>query len=180
MLAAARQRGVDARLLRIEDLACLAPAMHFEAAPFDLVLSNFGAFNCVRSLSPLREPLAKLLRAGGLLAVCFMNRYCLWETAHYALRRDLRKASRRWSGSVKTSSGVPVFYPSAAQLRRAFHAHFRPLRDLGIGCAVPPSYVPVSEGRIRRLEAIDRRLESTPARHLADHRLLLFRRTESA
>jgi ubiquinone/menaquinone biosynthesis C-methylase UbiE len=173
MVEASQRRGVDARLLRIEQIAELSGA-------YDLVLSNFGALNCVHDVAALRQPLAELIRPGGFLAVCVMNRFCLWESAYYALRGLFQKAARRWSGQTETSSGLRVFYPFARRIEAGLAPEFRLIRDRGIGVTVPPSYVelPCSQmtrGLLRLLEACDARVAgSAIGRTIADHRLLVF------
>lgn len=172
MVDAARQRGVPARLQRIEEVA----ALH---GTFDLVLSNFGALNCVADLSALREPLRRLLRPEGVLAVCVLNRFCLWESGYYALRARLQKAVRRWTGNTQTSSGLRVFYPTARSIRACFAPDFQVIRDVGVGVAVPPSYVgSLSEGALHRLDRFDGIFAATRlGRAIADHRLLIFKRS---
>jgi SAM-dependent methyltransferase len=172
MVDAARRRGVLARLLRIEEIGGLHGS-------YDLVLSNFGALNCVKGLAALRAPLAALIRPGGALAICLLNRFCLWETVYYASGGQFKKARRRWGGEAETSSGLRVFYPSARKLRKAFAPDFRITRELGIGIAVPPSYVlNCSCAMLSRFAACDARIAtSTLGRAFGDHRLFLFTRS---
>lgn len=172
MVRVARGKGVDARVLPIEGIHALAVA-------FDLVLSNFGGLNCIRDLSTLRETLARLVRPGGYLAVCLMGRFCLWESARYALRGQFKKAARRWRGKTLTSEGLRVFYPSAKQVRQALSPGFDLVADVGIGVSVPPSFV---EGApvplLNALASLDARIGSSKiGRAIGDHRLFVFRRS---
>src|SRR6266700_21194 len=91
MVSVARRRGVDARVLPIEKLERLNGVC-------DGAISNFGALNCVSDPEKLRGPLARLIRPGGHLAVCFIGRFCLWETFFFLSRGQFRKAVRRWAG----------------------------------------------------------------------------------
>jgi ubiquinone/menaquinone biosynthesis C-methylase UbiE len=172
MVEAARRRGVDARLLRLEQIG------EFDGS-FDLVLSNFGALNCVQDLAALREPLSRLIHPGGTLAICVMNRFCFWETAYYAARGQFKKASRRWEGEREVSSGLRVYYPSARTIKAAFSPEFRLIRDLGIGVAIPPSYVKrIPPQILNLLETCDRWVAGSKiGRAVADHRLLIFTRS---
>jgi SAM-dependent methyltransferase len=138
------------------------PALH----SYDLVFSNFGALNCVEDIAALR--LETLVRPGGTLAICVMGRFCLWETAYYALRGQFAKAKRRWRGRAETSTGMRVYYPSTRELR---FPGMRLIEDVGIGIAVPPSYVKGIP--VRHLESIDK-LIAKLGRAVGDHRLLLF------
>ena len=168
----ARERGVDARTLSIEDVGALD-------ARFDGVISNFGAINCVEDVSLLRGALARLVRPGGSVAICAMGRFCLWETAYHLLSFRPGKAFRRFSRRFATSSiGVPVYYPSVGKLVRALRPDFELLRCYGVGVAVPPSYIRLSTVTLRWLAAMDRWSAHWPlVWALSDHRLLIFVRT---
>ncbi len=171
MVEAARRRGVNAHVMPIEQIRRLSGS-------YDLVLSNFGAVNCVQDLASLREPFARLLRPGGALAICLINRFCLWETAYYVARGQFKKAFRRWPGTSEASSGLRVFYPSVRSIQHALSPEFCLSRDRGIGIAVPPSYVTNLPNRMLRGFAwCDSRIaESVLGRNVADHRLLIFAR----
>jgi SAM-dependent methyltransferase len=171
MVRRAQIQGVDARLLRIEDMG------HLDGA-FDGVFSNFGALNCVQSIAALCEPLAGLIRPGGHFVVCVMGRFCLWETCWYLLHGQFGKAARRWSGRASSSLGVDVYYPRCGEIERALSPAFVPTKCVGIGVLVPPSYVSgIPTGMLEGLACIDRRIEGWPVvRSFADHRLLMFRR----
>ncbi len=172
MVDAARHRGVNAQQLAIEHIAELT-------GTYDLALSNFGALNCVENVASLREPLAKLIRPGGTLAICVMNQFCAWETLYYAVHGAFRKASRRWSGKTRTSSVLLVFYPSVRTIRQVFQPDFCLIRDIGIGIFVPPSYVRgVPDRALDLFERFDSRFaESRVVRAIGDHRLLIFERS---
>ena len=171
MVTIARDRGVDASILPIEDCGVLD-------GRFDAVLSDFGALNCVDNLRALREPLARLVRPGGYLTICIIGGFCLWETVWALLRAHPRKAFRRWRGSAISSLGFRVFYPSRRDLTAAFSPQFRLLNWRGIGLSVPPSYVTgLSDRFVRKLDSFDRRVAHWPVlRGLSDHRLFVFRR----
>jgi hypothetical protein len=81
------------------------------------------------------------------------------------------------SVSVAQSLGVRVYYPGAVQVVRAFAPHFRLARWVGVGLAVPPSYVGLSNRTVRNLAAIDARVAHWPfLRAMADHRLYVLQR----
>jgi SAM-dependent methyltransferase len=170
MVGIARRRGVDASVLGIEEL-------HRVQGYFDGVISNFGAFNCVRELHVIRRPLARLIRPGGHLAVCILGQFRLWETAWYLLRGEPRKAYRRW-GSEHWGAWlrIPVRFLSVRQPARAFHPEFA-LRDWrGLGTFVPLSYVRgLPLPLLQALGTLDRQVAHAPLlRGLADHRLVTF------
>ena len=169
MVRIASDRGVDAQTLRIENCGLIEES-------FDVVLSNFGALNCVEELEALREPLGRLVRPGGHLAICVMGPFCAWETVWYLMRRQPVKAFRRWRKSVMSSLGIRVFYPSRRDLVAAFRPQFTLVSWYGIGLCVPPSYITgLSDGALQKLDAVDRRIADWPLlRGLSDHRLFVF------
>ncbi|HEY6988831.1 MAG TPA: methyltransferase domain-containing protein [Bryobacteraceae bacterium] len=172
MVRMARARGVNAQHLAIESLAEMQ-------GRFDGALSNFGALNCVRDLKSAALGLGRLIKPGGVLAICVMGSCCAWELSYFLLRRETRKAFRRRLREGNLSSlGVQVTYPSIRQLRRVFHPHFRLAGVHGIGLCVPPSYIDkLSETTLARLGRIDARIAGWPVlRALSDHQLLLFKR----
>jgi ubiquinone/menaquinone biosynthesis C-methylase UbiE len=171
MARMAQQRGVDARLLPIEQLDRLA-------GRYDGAISNFGVLNCVPRLEKVAEALARLIVPGGRVALCLMSRCCAWEPCHYLWRGEPGKAFRRWrSGGALASIGVRVRYPSARRVRLAFRRDFRLEFRRGIGLAVPPSYVRLPERMLAWCSSIDRSVASLPlVRSLADHQLFVFTR----
>jgi SAM-dependent methyltransferase len=116
MVEIARTRGVDVRLMAIEELGSLD-------GPFDGAISNFGALNCVASLEELSSALARLVRPHGKLAVCVMSRYC-WS--------DWRHALQRWSGYA-VWRGLRVYYRSVRTIAGAFSPHFEFERHVSVG-----------------------------------------------
>jgi SAM-dependent methyltransferase len=172
MVRIARDRGVNAEVLPIEKCGRLEGS-------FDVVLSNFGALNCVEDIEALREPLARLVRPGGYLALCIMGRFCAWETAWALFHRQPAKAFRRWRKSAVSSLGIRVFYPSRRRLEAALGPDFTLLSWCGIGLSVPPSYVTgLSTDVLQKLDAFDRRVAHWPVlRGVSDHRLFVFVRS---
>jgi SAM-dependent methyltransferase len=174
MVTIARGRGVDAETLPIENCG------HLKGS-FDIILSNFGALNCVEDLESLRDPLARLVRPGGHLAICVIGRFCAWETAWALLHGQPAKAFRRWRKSAMSSLGIRVFYPSRKRMEAAFRPRFKLVSWCGIGLCVPPSYITgLSPGVLQKLDAFDRRVAHWPLlRGLSDHRLFVFVRSSS-
>jgi SAM-dependent methyltransferase len=175
----------------------LTDSVRFEALPIERLdelpecgyggaYSSFGPLNCVRDLRPVARALAERLRPGAPVALCFMNRFCLWETLFYPLTMQLHKAIRRFSGtwapaSVAGHDGFQVYYPSVAEIRRAFSPELTFERAPGIGVFVPPTYLePLAQrfpGLVRFLARIDRAVAHLPGfRWIADHRLVILRR----
>jgi ubiquinone/menaquinone biosynthesis C-methylase UbiE len=171
MIELARKRGIEADCCPIEHLR------YFDLC-LDGVISNFGALNCVSSLTSIGAPLGRMVRPGGHLALCFISPFCLWEIAFYLSQGRVGKAFRRLHGRATSSMGVDVFYPSGADIVSAFQSSFRLIDFYGIGVAVPPSYVMfVNDRHVERLSVLDRRIAHQPiVRSFADHRLYIFKR----
>ena len=169
MVKVARDRGVDAETLRIEECDLLNGS-------FDIVISNFGALNCVENIESLGGPLGRLVRPGGYLTICIIGRFCLWETIFGLLHRQPAKALRRLRKSVISSLGLRVFYPSRRRLENALRPHFTLVRWCGIGLAVPPSYIKgLSANLLEKLDALDQRVAHWPVlRGWSDHRLFVL------
>jgi SAM-dependent methyltransferase len=175
MVRVARSRGVNASVLGIEDLDCVA-------GRFDGVISDFGALNCVSDLNAVRQTLGSLIESGGYFAACVLGRFCLWEAVWYLVHGNPRKAFRRWrAGRLATSLQIRVHHFSVRQLERAFHPEFNLVDWRGIGLSVPPSYITgIPKWLLRVFGEVDRRVAHWPLlRALADHRLLVFVRNRA-
>jgi len=163
--------------LPTERLGELAPVQRFDG-----VFSNFSGLNCIADLAPIALNLSALVKPGDPLLLCLSTRICLIELFYYLCRFNPAKAFRRVCGRSKAViEGAPltVFYPTLRQIRRAFTPHFRLRSHIGIGVAIPPSYL---EPWVRRhptsfrvLCALERFLASVPVlRTTGDHVLLCF------
>lgn len=169
----------DARVaffaLRTEEIGSLPQALRFDG-----IFSNFSGLNCVEDLKSVAEQLSERLDPGAPLLLCFSTRYCLWEIVYFLMRGNPHKALRRWKGVSQARIGgleFPMYYPSVAQLRRAFAPEFRLISTTGIGIAVPPSYVESWMARhprlLKLLAATDETVRTLPGlRLLGDHMLL--------
>jgi len=153
---------------------------------FDGAFSNFGAFNCVRDLQEAASAMAKLLRPGGRLVLCYINRICLWEIAWYLWHSQPHKAFRRLraggeglEASLHSGCKMRVFYPTAGELISHFQQHFGYASSCGIGVFVPPSFMEEWAGKrpklLRSLSLLDKTVRHWPIlRGAGDHRLLVF------
>ena len=170
MVEIARGRGVDANCCPIEHL------QYFDMR-LDGVISNFGALNCLPSLTTLATALGRMVRPGGNLALCCISPACLWEIVFYLLRGRAGKAFRRLRGHAASSIGN-VFYHSRAAVAAAFQNDFQLIKTVGIGVSVPPSYVTfLTDWEVKQLAAFDQHVaDKSIFRSLADHRLYIFKR----
>jgi SAM-dependent methyltransferase len=188
MVELARER---ARAEGVEDCARFdaLPIEKLDELPecgFDGAFSSFGPLNCVRDLRPVSQALADRVLPGAPVALCLMNRFCLWETALYPLTRQVPEAIRRFSGTWATTNAsgnrsFPMYYRTVAQVRDAFAPQFTLERAPGIGVFVPPTYLEPFAQRfpalIRMLAQLDRLVGHWPVfRAIADNRVVVLRR----
>jgi SAM-dependent methyltransferase len=158
--------------------------------PFDGIVSNFGALNCVACLWPLREVASTILKPGGALLLGIMGRACAAEAIYFALtgRRELIQR-RSADGPVAVPvAGVPVptYYHRPNDVAAVLGSDYTLVRVTGIGVTIPPPYL---EPRWQRLPAFVRAplaaVDSTiascpPFNRLGDHTLLQFVKREAA
>jgi hypothetical protein len=108
--------------------------------------------------------------------------------AWFLLRGEFRKAFRRTSGFATVKVGeyiVKVHYPTLRAIKKIFSPYFRMRWCMGIGIAVPPSYL---EPIVRRhprllnlLRAVDQVISPLPwFRTIGDHILIRFDRVEES
>jgi len=190
MLSLAEAKAAQARLGSRIRLAKV-DLNRFDAAPptltgmFDLVLSNFGAMNCVTDLVRFGQRLSSRVKPDGKVAINFMGRFCAWETLHYLIRLD-GAAARRWNGKASATVGdrsLEIRYWSLAELKCAL-PEFRNIGVYGIGVFLPPSYLFRFADHwprlFERLAHCDRRFAAVwPLSRMGDHTLATFERNRS-
>ncbi len=170
------------RVLRNEALSELEPTARFDGA-----LSNFSGLNCVEDLACVASELAMRIKPRGRAFICMSTRACMWEIGWHFAHGNVRKALRRLSGSTLAAVenvSVPVFYPTARQIREAFTPYFRIRSERAVGLFIPPSYVEAWSARHPRILAVltaaDRVSRSVPLlRQFADHLLFEFERVSA-
>jgi SAM-dependent methyltransferase len=170
----------------LENLEAFLDALD-ERGPFDGIVSNFGALNCVASLVPLQRLVAQRLRPGGVLLLGLMSRTCATEIAYFVVSRRWRQLLRRHAACAVpvdvAGISVPTFYHRPKDVARLLRPHARLAGRFGVGVAIPPPYlesrwqqVPVSVRAA--LEAVDAAVTPLPlANRLGDHVLLEFVRS---
>ncbi len=120
-----------------------AQSLSAEPARFDVVISNFGALNCV-PLATWAALVPALLAPSGRAFVVLMGRRPLPE----GVRRGFASSDRGHAAQVRVgSSSVNVHYDSVGAVRRALAPSATVSRVEALGCLVPgPGY----EGFARR------------------------------
>jgi ubiquinone/menaquinone biosynthesis C-methylase UbiE len=168
-------------VLRAEDITALPASESFDGA-----ISNFGALNCVENLSQVARDLARMLKPGASVLLCWMGPYCAWEIIWYFARGNRDKAFRRLSrqgvdARIADGSFLHVHYPSVKLLVATFAPEFRLKSIQGVGVAVPPSYLEPWAQRHPSLLKLCERVDSWTARcpgirSLGDHLLVRLER----
>lgn len=122
-----------------------------DAAPFDGVLSNFGAINCVNDVPGLVRALAPAVKPGARLIWVVMGRHVWWEWAWYLFRGQARKAWRRLRREGVPWRGLTISYPTPRDLTAQLWPYFAVDRASALGFALPPSYAAAWLNRSPRL-----------------------------
>lgn len=161
-----------------------------EQEPFDGIVSNFGALNCVECLEPLGAVTRRFLRPGGVMLLGLMGRSCALEAAYFAFsgRRQLIQR-RRARGAVPVAVAgfdVPTFYHRARDVSAALGSDLTLAAVTGVGVAIPPPYFeprwqtfpPFVRSTLAHLDAA---IAGWPGfNRLGDHILLRFVKRRSA
>jgi SAM-dependent methyltransferase len=152
--------------------------------PFDGIVSNFGALNCVSHLAPLGALVRRHLRPGGVVLIGVMSRFCAMEALYFLATRRPRLAARRMGrGAVPVPVAgveVPTYYHRVRELRAALGLGVRLVGIEGLGVAIPPPYLEprwreLSRGIRTAVSSCDAVLARCPGvNRLADHVLLHF------
>lgn len=190
MLEQARAKTAAAGLaerVRVLPLDLTSPPAELPGGPVELLLSNFGALNCLSptELGHLGRTASAWVRPGGRAVLVVMPRFCLLESVSFALRGGWGQATRRWRGgpveALVPGGQARTWYYSPRQVEAAFAAAFRPRRRRPVGLCVPPSYLERQATLWPRtlglLAAVDRALAGCGVlAGLADHALVELER----
>jgi SAM-dependent methyltransferase len=186
----ARAAGVAERLdtyqLRASEVGRLL--MDEGAGAFDGGYSTYGALNCEADLAPIPPALHALTRPGGRFVAGVYNRWCLFETAGYALSAQPRRAFGRTHRPVPVGSSrfcVDIFAHSPSDFRALFRPWFRSQSLEAVPVLLPPSdlvgYAEKFSRHFDRLAGWDRAVgRRWPWRAFGDHFLMTFARVDPA
>jgi SAM-dependent methyltransferase len=152
---------------------------------YDGVLSDLGGLNVVGDWRPLAGALGRLIRPGGYVVFVPMGPLCPWEIGWHLAHGQPRMAFRRWRQPARARVGavtIPIWYPSARALRRAFAPAFTHRLTRPLGLLLPPSYLGhLVEGWPRLFGALDRweRIIAPLWGGWGDHYILVLERRAS-
>ena len=188
MIRMARQKGAGVARIDTEiwQVGQTIPEPVRTAAPFDLVFSNFGAVNCIEDLETLGVACAQLVAPGGFVVLVAINRWCLMEIVLGAMRLDRATMSRRFRKKqitrLEDGTQLAVQFPSRQELAGHMGDAFALEQARPVGVFFPPSEYYTAFQKRPWLMRLVRWLDAMPGRwwpfsRLADHDLLVFRRT---
>jgi SAM-dependent methyltransferase len=155
-----------------------------EHGPFDGIISNFGALNCVPCLEPLADLATTLLRPGGAVLLGLMGRHCAAEAIYFTFsgRRD-QIGRRHADGEVRVPVAgveVPTYFHRTNDVVNTLSRALQLKAIAGIGVALPPPYLEPRWQTLRpfvraSIASVDAMLTPWPPfNRLADHVLLQF------
>jgi ubiquinone/menaquinone biosynthesis C-methylase UbiE len=177
----ASQQGVKSEFLQssFEDLSVL------DGKQFDLVLSNFGGLNCVKSLDAVAAQVTAVTKPGGYFLAVVMPRVSMWETVAGLIRLKPSLAFRRFKKET-LATGFPgktfrVSYFSPRTFAHAFKPWFRVRSIHGLNVLTPPPHAirfkqknPQFSSFLRRCDKI---LGGLPVlRSIGDHSLIVLKK----
>jgi ubiquinone/menaquinone biosynthesis C-methylase UbiE len=117
----------------------------FNRGPYDLIFSNFAGLNCTDDLPKVLRSFSSLLKAGGLVTLVILPKFCLWEFL-LIFKGKFRTAFRRFSGSKGTPAHIEgkhfrCWYYNPGFVQRTLKDKFDLLSVEGLCTIVPPSYI---------------------------------------
>ena len=159
------------------------------SAPFDLIFSNFGGWNCLSpeqvlaAANNLKECLAP---TGKIISVIMPDR-CLWEQGYFLAKRNFQAAKRRRRGITQfvdtNNIPHPLYYFSPKNFAKWWGDGWARISFKAIGLWVPPSYLnPHFENRPQLLSWLHRRdlaSRSKVGARFADHAIITLERSSA-
>jgi SAM-dependent methyltransferase len=141
--AKATAAGTNNTRFEVHDLRNLHPALKEK---YDLVLSDFGGFNCLtrEELSEFAVNIAPQLNEKARLVLVIMGKHCFIENLWFRLRRDARVNRRATTQGVAATVGsqkLITWYYSPNEVTHVFKSSFNVKLIRPIGLFIPPSFL---------------------------------------
>jgi ubiquinone/menaquinone biosynthesis C-methylase UbiE len=116
-----------------------------DEGPYDCIFSNFAGLNCTGDLDLVLSEFSRLLKAGGIVVLVMLPKFCLWESL-LMLKGKFKTATRRFfskNGRKANIDGMSFtcWYYSAGHLKRELRDKFNLVVIEGLCTIVPPSYI---------------------------------------
>lgn len=184
MLAQARRKGRGIQGLSFER-GSLLDLNKIASKSAEVVLSNFGALNCIQNPGDIAPSIARITRAGGFFLAVVMPRVSPWEIVAGLTRANSGMAFRRFRSDAMAAGfqngTFPVYYHSHSALRSTFGTWFTETGARGWCVVAPPPHATNFVTKFPRLThgltVIDRALGALPlVRGIGDHFLCVLKR----
>jgi ubiquinone/menaquinone biosynthesis C-methylase UbiE len=176
-LAQAKSKNVN---FQIQDIKALQEES-FETK-FDLIISNFGGFNCLSKseIETFFKTASRLLHPNGKIVLVIMPKYCLWEKLYFSLKGDFKNAKRRQTSEsvIANVDGAKVktWYYNPEDITSITKGHYNTEKVKPIGITIPPSYLEKSflskQPFLSILKSIDNLMTGSFWSKYADHFLI--------
>lgn len=116
-----------------------------QKGPYDCIFSNFAGLNCTGELDKVLHALPSLLKAGGIITMVVLPRFCLWEVL-LIFKFKFRTATRRFfarSGASALVEDNPFrcWYYHPDDIINHLQNSFDVISIEGLCTIVPPSYI---------------------------------------
>ena len=134
------QNSVTYELCSYTDLENLS-----DRGPYDLLFSNFAGLNCTNELPKVLQSFNSLLKAGGIVTLVILPKFCLWEFL-LLFKGKFKTAIRRFSGSQGAKAHIEggffrCWYYNPSFIRKHLKDSFDMIGLEGLCTIVPPSYL---------------------------------------
>ena len=190
MIETAKRKAQDAglsefitfRVLPIENLSQIEGN-----GVFDGFISSFGPLSCVLNLEKVTWELDRLIKPNSYAVISVLNKICLYELFYYLKKGRLRKTVRRFNYSpvgvkiVDNEPLVPCNFYTKGELIRKFPGTFSCVECFTYPIVLPPSFLPISSGTLRRRMDLKLKMERAASevpflRSMGDHLFLVLRK----
>jgi len=113
--------------------------------PYDLIFSNFAGLNCTSELAKVLRSFSSLVKAGGIVTLVILPKFCLWETS-LIFRGKFKTAFRRFFSKKGRKSHIEgeyfyCWYYDPSFIKKCLQNDFNVLNLEGLCTIVPPSYI---------------------------------------
>lgn len=152
---------------------------------YDMIFSNFAGLNCTPELKKVLDSFSPLLKAGGIVTMVLLPKFCLWETL-MVFKGKFKTAFRRFfskRGRVSHMEGeyFRCWYYNPSYIIRHLKNSFDLLDLEGLCTIVPPSYIenfaekyPRTFGFLKRQE--DRLKDKWPWKFVGDYYIISLKK----
>jgi ubiquinone/menaquinone biosynthesis C-methylase UbiE len=151
---------------------------------FNAIFSNFGGLNCIQDMRSVFSQCKTLLAPRGILVLCLMNPYPLWESLTFLGTFQWQKAFRRKTSvpvNVPVGGGVvQTWYHPLRRIIACASSDFAAEEIVGLNIFSPPPSSQRFRGAyptlVSLLERLDRVLDAIPPfSQCGDHIVVVLR-----